>query len=198
MCEAPPPCAHSLFEAHFEIPTGSSHWDSQWEFRNSQWELAKLPLGACETPSGSLRNSHWELPKLPVGSQWEPSGSGSASQWARPRLPLGGRGGPEDGASGAGDAPPGRCVASGRRRPSDSCDSCHSCHSCHIVGQSHRGVRGQQACIEHEVKPHGGRTLTRTQPPRSAATQVILQQLFYASGLGWTRSGGATATTLWT
>ena len=34
-----------------------------------------------------------------------------------------------------------------------------------IVGQSHRGVRGQQACIEHEVKPHGGRTLTRTQPP---------------------------------
>ena len=47
--------------------------------------FSKRPLGACETPSGSLRNSQWELAKLPVGALQAPSGSANTRPVSRPR-----------------------------------------------------------------------------------------------------------------
>ena len=44
-----------------------------------------MPSGIFETATGSLRNSQWELAKLPVGASKAPSGSANTRPVSRPR-----------------------------------------------------------------------------------------------------------------
>ena len=68
--EALPPCAHSLFQPLFESPTRrpkSSEWDSQWDLRSAQWEVAAFPVGKVQAPTGKSQPAEWEG----AGSHWE-------------------------------------------------------------------------------------------------------------------------------